>query len=123
MGIIQYFFVTNLFVYLVCTVVLCAFLAVLYSTLDLCYNTKEIVKSSTYECGFVPYSEANIQVDLNFGAIAVLFIIFDLETIMLLPIITDHNLLDSTGYLCIILFIFTFIVGLFYEIKSQIITL
>jgi NADH-quinone oxidoreductase subunit A len=122
-AVIQYFFLSHLFMFLLCSILLCLFLASLYSILDLCYTTKELIKSSTYECGFLPYAEANIKVDLNFGAIAVLFIIFDLETIMLLPIIIDHSMLDIEGYLSILLFIFIFIIGLFYEIKSQVITI
>lgn len=119
----EIFFVENFLIFIICCFLLCVVLVLLYSLLDVYYTTKEITSSSPYECGFLPYGEANVDVDLNFGAIAVLFIVFDLETIMVLPIITDHNLLDISGYSCIILFLFTFIIGLYYEIKSQVITL
>lgn len=119
----ELFFVENFMVFLLCCLVLCAVMVLLYSFLDVYYTTKEVTSSSPYECGFLPYGEANVDVDLNFGAIAVLFIIFDLETIMLLPIITDHSLLGIWGYSSIILFLFTFVVGLYYEIKSQVINI
>lgn len=120
---IELFYIENLFIYIVCCIILCLVLLFLYSALDLCYTTKEITSSSSYECGFLPYGEANIDIDLNFGAIAVLFIVFDLETVMLLPFITDHSLLSLQGYICIFIFLITFIVGLYYEIKSQVITI
>lgn len=119
----ELFFFENFIIFLICSLFLCFILVLLYSFLDVCYSTKEVTSSSPYECGFLPYGEANVDIDLNFGAIAVLFIVFDLETIMLLPIITDHSLLDLGGYSCIILFLFTFIIGLFYEIRSQVIIL
>ena len=119
----ELFFVENFIIFLICCLGLCIILVLLYSLLDIYYTTKEVTSSSPYECGFLPYGEANVDIDLNFGAIAVLFIIFDLETIMLLPIITDHSLLDINGYSCILLFLFTFIFGLYYEIKSQVINL
>lgn len=118
------FFITeNLLFFILLSFIFCIILLVLYSILDVFYKTKEVTSSSPYECGFLPYTEANIDIDINFGAIAILFIIFDLETIMLLPIITNHSLLNISGYSCIVLFLFTFIVGLYYEIKSQIIIL
>jgi NADH-quinone oxidoreductase subunit A len=120
---IELFYIENFAIYAICCVGLCLILGLLYSILDICYTTKEVTSSSTYECGFLPYGEANVEVDLNFGAIAILFIVFDLETVMLLPFITDHALLDIEGYVCIVFFLFTFIVGLYYEIKSQVITI
>ena len=120
---IELFFFESFIIFLLSCLFLCILLVLLYSLLDICYTTKEVTSASPYECGFLPYGEANTAIDLNFGAIAILFIIFDLETIMLLPIITDHALLDIKGYSCIIIFLFTFIIGLYYEIKSQVITL
>jgi len=119
----ELFYIENFFIYIVCCLVLCIILNLLYSLLDLCYKTKEITSSSSYECGFLPYGEANVDIDVNFGAIAVLFIVFDLETIMLLPFITDHSLLSIESHISVLIFLFIFIVGLYYEIKSQVITI
>lgn len=120
---IELFYIENICIYIVFCLGLCLILGLLYSILDLCYTTKEITSSSSYECGFLPYGEANVDIDLNFGAIAILFIVFDLETVMLLPFITDHTLLTIQGYIYILLFLGIFIVGLYYEIKSQVITI
>lgn len=42
-------------------------------------------KSSGYECGFEPFGEATFAINIQFYVIAVLFLIFDLEIIILLP--------------------------------------
>ena len=45
----------------------------------------ESEKLSTYECGFEPYEDARLQFDVKFYLIAILFLVFDLETIFIYP--------------------------------------
>jgi len=40
-------------------------------------------KLSTYECGFDPYEDARNAFDVRFYLVAILFIIFDIETVFL----------------------------------------
>lgn len=40
---------------------------------------------STYECGFEPFHDARGSFNIRFFLIAVLFVVFDLEIILLLP--------------------------------------
>ncbi len=42
-------------------------------------------KLSTYECGFEPEKDARLPFDVRFYLVAILFIIFDLETAFLVP--------------------------------------
>ena len=42
-------------------------------------------KLSTYECGFEPYEDARHTFDVKFYLIAILFIVFDIETMFLIP--------------------------------------
>lgn len=42
-------------------------------------------KTSAYECGFDPFSDAREKFHINFYIIAILFIIFDIELIYFLP--------------------------------------
>lgn len=42
-------------------------------------------KLSPYECGFIPYDDARAQFEIHFYIIALLFVIFDVELILLLP--------------------------------------
>ena len=42
-------------------------------------------KVSPYECGMVPFENARMKFDVRFYLIAILFILFDLETAFLFP--------------------------------------
>lgn len=42
-------------------------------------------KLSIYECGFDPYEDSRNKFDIRFYVIAILFIIFDLETVFCFP--------------------------------------
>ena len=40
-------------------------------------------KVSAYECGFEPFEDARIQFDVRYYLVAIIFILFDLETVFL----------------------------------------
>lgn len=42
-------------------------------------------KLSIYECGFDPYEDSRNKFDVRFYIVAILFIIFDLETVLCFP--------------------------------------
>lgn len=42
-------------------------------------------KVSPYECGFAPFGNARVKFDVRFYLVAILFILFDLETAFLFP--------------------------------------
>ena len=68
-----------LFVAVVLSVVI-----VLFSYI-LAVQKPETEKLSTYECGFEPYEDARHTFDVKFYLIAILFIVFDIETMFLIP--------------------------------------
>nr|YP_010320646.1 NADH dehydrogenase subunit 3 [Fowlea piscator]UJP68298.1 NADH dehydrogenase subunit 3 [Fowlea piscator] len=51
----------------------------------------DINKMSPYECGFDPLGSARTPISIQFFLIAILFILFDLEIILLLPIPWSMN--------------------------------
>lgn len=58
----------------------------------------ETEKLSTYECGFEPYEDARHTFDVKFYLIAILFIIFDIETMFLIPWANVLAQLDLVGF-------------------------
>jgi NADH:ubiquinone oxidoreductase subunit 3 (subunit A) len=60
------------------------------------YNiTKE--KLSIYECGFETINTTRLVFEIHFIAIAVLYLIFDLEIIILIPAILNYYNIDLFG--------------------------
>ena len=71
--------------------IVCIFIAILLSIIIITFSyilavqKPETEKLSTYECGFEPYEDARHTFDIKFYLIAILFIVFDIETMFLLP--------------------------------------
>nr|YP_010996550.1 NADH dehydrogenase subunit 3 [Myrmeleotettix palpalis]UXR11473.1 NADH dehydrogenase subunit 3 [Arcyptera meridionalis]WPE03586.1 NADH dehydrogenase subunit 3 [Myrmeleotettix palpalis] len=76
-------------------------------------------KSSSFECGFDPKSSARMPFSLRFFLIAVIFLIFDVEIALILPIVIimkTSNILMWT--LSSMFFIMVLLGGLYYEWKQ-----
>jgi NADH-quinone oxidoreductase subunit A len=74
----------------------------------------ESEKLSAYECGFEPYEDARHVFDIRFCVIAILFIIFDIEIMFLIPWCASLSKLDLLGFWSMIDFFFELGVGFFY---------
>ena len=71
-------------------------------------------KLSAYECGFEPYEDSRHVFDIRFYVIAVLFVIFDIEMLFLIPWSISISKLSLLGFWSMIDFIFELGVGFFY---------
>ena len=71
-------------------------------------------KLSTYECGFEPYEDSRHKFDIKFYLVAILFIIFDIETMSLLPWSVSLSQLNLLGFWSMIDFIIELGVGFIY---------
>jgi NADH-quinone oxidoreductase subunit A len=71
-------------------------------------------KLSTYECGFEPYEDSRHKFDIKFYLVAILFIIFDIETMFLLPWSVSLSQLNLLGFWSMIDFIIELGVGFIY---------
>lgn len=75
-------------------------------------------KLTSYECGFDPIGNARENFDVRFYLVAILFIIFDLEIMFLLPWAVTLKKIGAAGFISMIIFLSTLIVGFIYEWKK-----
>nr|WGO57879.1 NADH dehydrogenase subunit 3 [Blattella parilis] len=73
-------------------------------------------KSSPFECGFDPKSSARLPFSLRFFLIAVIFLIFDVEIALLLPMTIIMNLSNINSWITVsFFFLLILLIGLYHE--------
>jgi NADH:ubiquinone oxidoreductase subunit 3 (subunit A) len=72
------------------------------------------LKMETYECGMAPYGDAHIRFDIKFYLYALLFILFDIETIFLYPWAVSLNKLGVFALFEMLMFVGILALGLAY---------
>jgi len=78
----------------------------------------ERVKYSVYECGVDPFTSAAVRVSVKFYLIALLFLLFDLETAFLYPWAVLFRKLGLFGFIEMVVFVGILLVGLVYAWKK-----
>ena len=73
-----------------------------------------VKKSEAYECGIPTRGESMIQFKAGYYIFAILFLIFDVETVFLYPWAVVMRTLGPSCLLCIGIFMFILIMGLAY---------
>ena len=79
------------------------------------------IKDSPYECGIEPTGEARTRFSVKFYVTAMLFILFDIEIVFLIPwVLVYRDFLQASIpiLLPVLFFIFLLVLGLFYEMKK-----
>nr|YP_010946563.1 NADH dehydrogenase subunit 3 [Jacobsonina aliena]WGO57281.1 NADH dehydrogenase subunit 3 [Jacobsonina aliena] len=73
-------------------------------------------KCSPFECGFDPKSSARLPFSLRFFLIAVIFLIFDVEIALLLPMTIIMTMSNINSWMLISLtFLVILLIGLYHE--------
>nr|YP_011008345.1 NADH dehydrogenase subunit 3 [Scytothamnus australis]WBP70316.1 NADH dehydrogenase subunit 3 [Scytothamnus australis] len=80
----------------------------------LAFSESDSEKLSSYECGFDPYEDARNAFDVRFYLVAILFLLFDIETVFLFPWAVSLGELPSLGYWSMMDFLLELVIGFVY---------
>src|SRR5437867_13438635 len=72
------------------------------------------VKLEPYECGIEPLTDARDRYSIRYYLVAMLFVIFDVETVFMFPWAVIFDKLLLFGLIEMIVFIFILVVGYYY---------
>lgn len=76
-------------------------------------------KNSPFECGFDPINSSRLPFSIQFFLIAIIFLIFDVEIALILPIIIIFKISNIINWLITsIIFIIILLIGLIHEWKQ-----
>ena len=78
------------------------------------------VKTSTYECGMQTIGSSWVQFNFRYYFYALLFVIFDVETVFLLPWAVHFKQLKLFGFIEMLIFILILVVGLVYAWRKKV---
>ena len=72
-------------------------------------------KTSSYECGFEAFDHVRSKFDIRFYLVSLLFIVFDLEVVLIFPWAVSLKYIGLFGFLSAIVFLAVLTVGFIYE--------
>jgi len=75
-------------------------------------------KEMPYESGMIPLGDTRARFSVKFYMVAISFIVFDLETIFLIPWAVQARALGWGAFLAMTMFVIVLAVGLLYEWKK-----
>ena len=75
-------------------------------------------KDMPYESGMIPLGDTRARFSVKFYVVAISFIVFDLETVFLIPWAVEVKNLGWSAFVAMTLFVVVLAVGLLYEWKK-----
>lgn len=82
-------------------------------------KTKNSTKTTTYECGITPSGDAKINFSIKYYLYAILFIVFEIETLFLFPIAVIFKKMETFILIEVIFFLITLGLGFIYSYKKN----
>jgi NADH:ubiquinone oxidoreductase subunit 3 (subunit A) len=80
------------------------------------------VKSAIYECGLESKGDAWVQFKAEYYLYAIIFLIFDVETIFLLPFAVAFGGLPAGAFVAMMVFLLLLVEGLFWAWQKGVLT-
>jgi NADH-quinone oxidoreductase subunit A len=80
--------------------------------------TKE--KQTTYESGIEPFQDSRVQFNVRYYMFALMFVIFDVETVFLYPWAVAYDELGFFALIEMMIFIVMLLIGLIYAWKKKV---
>jgi NADH:ubiquinone oxidoreductase subunit 3 (subunit A) len=78
------------------------------------FKAPSALKETTYESGMTPYGDARVRFDVKFYLYALMFILFDIETVFLFPWAVTFDQLGVFAFVEMIFFLGILTIGLVY---------
>lgn len=82
-------------------------------------TSTNVQKSETYECGIPTQGLSWLQFNIGYYLFAILFLVFDVETVFVFPWAVVMKELGMVAFVEIIIFFFILILGLLYAYKKH----
>ena len=80
------------------------------------------VKNAIYECGLESKGDALVQFKAEYYLYAIMFLIFDVETIFLLPFAVAFGGLSAGAFVAMMVFLLLLVEGLFWAWQKGVLT-
>ncbi|KGP71786.1 NADH-quinone oxidoreductase subunit A [Pontibacillus yanchengensis] len=77
-------------------------------------------KQTTYESGIDPFQDARVQFHVQYYMFALMFVIFDVETVFLYPWAVAFDSLGAFALIEMLIFIVMLLIGLIYAWKKKV---
>src|ERR1700689_3149008 len=81
-----------------------------------------ILKNATYECGLEAKGDAWVQLDVSYYLYAIVFLIFDVEAVFLLPFAAAFSGLSLPACLAVLVFLLFLVEGLIWACQKGVLT-
>lgn len=83
-------------------------------------NKPNAAKETTYESGLEPVGDAHVRYNARYYLFALLFVVFDVETLFLYPWAASFHKLGVFALVEMLLFIFMLVIGLIYAWRKKV---